>query len=238
MFLKEDRKESLILLNIRHLATEDLQAFIIELDKELKDTDMDIQITGKSAMDVEMVKGLTSGRVKMTVIGLALVFAALLFIYRNFFKALIPILPVVMIIGMSRGVMYLLGIQYTPITATLGALVLGMGTEMTVMMLERYLEERKSGREKVESMVTTATMIGKAIVASGLTTVGGFSVLMASQFVILKDFGLMTVINITLALFSTFIILPPIIILLDRFIFKKDDLKNSQEEKLAYDSEA
>lgn len=237
MFLKEDRKESLILLNIRHLATEDLQAFIIELDKEMKDSEMDIQITGKSAMDVEMVKGLTSGRVKMTVIGLALVFAALLLIYRNFFKALIPILPVAMIIGMSSGVMYLLGIQYTPITATLGALVLGMGTEMTVMMLERYLEERKSGREKVESMVTTATMIGKAIVASGLTTVGGFSVLMASQFVILKDFGLMTVINITLALFSTFIILPPIIIILDRFIFKKDDLKNI-EEKLAYDSEA
>ena len=90
---------------------------------------------------------------------------------------------------------------------------------------------------KAESMVTAATMIGKAIVASGLTTVGGFSVLMASQFVILEDFGLMTVINITLALLSTFIILPPIILLLDRFILKKDDLKNIKET-LASDSEA
>ena len=186
---------------------------------------MKVQITGKSVLDVEMVNGLTSGRVKMTIIGLALVFAALIVIYKNPFKALIPILPVVMIIGMSGGIMYLLNIKYTPITATLGALVLGMGTEMTVMLLERYLEERKTGKEKIESMMITVTMIGKAIVASGLTTIGGFSVLMASEFIILRDFGFMTVINIALALFSTFIVLPAIILLLDRFIFSRDEVE-------------
>ena len=231
MFVNDDKTESVILLNIKHLPTEKLQDFITQLKNDSNDTSMKIQITGKSVLDVEMVNGLTSGRVKMTIIGLVLVFAALLLIYRNLFKALIPILPVVLIIGMSSGLMYLLGIKYTPITATLGALVLGMGTEMTVMLLERYLEERKSGKDKLESMVITVTMIGKAIVTSGLTTVGGFSVLMASQFIILRDFGLMTVINITLALLSTFVILPPIIILLDRFILSKKEIKNIQSTK-------
>lgn len=229
MFVNDDKTESVILLNIKHLPTEKLQDFITQLKNDSNDTSMKIQITGKSVLDVEMVNGLTSGRVKMTIIGLVLVFAALLLIYRNLFKALIPILPVVLIIGMSSGLMYLLGIKYTPITATLGALVLGMGTEMTVMLLERYLEERKSGKDKLEAMIITVTMIGKAIVASGLTTVGGFSVLMASQFIILRDFGLMTVINITLALLSTFVILPPIIILLDRFILSKKEIKNIQK---------
>jgi hydrophobe/amphiphile efflux-3 (HAE3) family protein len=223
MFVNDGKTQSVILLNIKHLSTEKLQDFIKQLKDDTKDTTMEVQITGKSALDVEMVNGLTSGRVKMTIIGLVLVFAALLVIYRNPFKALIPILPVVLIIGMSSGLMYLLGIKYTPITATLGALVLGMGTEMTVMLLERYLEERKSGKDKLESMIITVTKIGKAIVASGFTTVGGFSVLMASQFIILKDFGLMTVINITLALLSTFVVLPPIIILLDRFILSKSE---------------
>ena len=73
----------------------------------------------------------------MTIIGLILVFSVFLLIYRNFFKALIPIIPVGLIIGMSSGIMYLLGIKFTLITATMGALVLGMGTEMTVMLLER-----------------------------------------------------------------------------------------------------
>lgn len=223
MFVNDGNTESVILLNIRHLPTDDLREFILQLKADLADTAMKVQITGKSVLDVEMVNGLTSGRVKMTLIGLALVFAALFAIYRNPFKALIPILPVVMIIGMSGGIMYLLNIQYTPITATLGALVLGMGTEMTVMLLERYLEERKSGRDKLESMMITVRMIGKAIVASGLTTIGGFSVLMASEFIILRDFGFMTVINIALALFSTFVVLPAIILLLDRFIFSRNE---------------
>ena len=223
MFVNDDSTEAVILLSIKHLATDDLQSLIEELQNTSNDTNMEVQITGKSAIDVEMVNGLTSGRVKMTIIGLILVFSALLVIYRNFFKALIPIIPVGLIIGMSSGIMYLLGIKFTPITATMGALVLGMGTEMTVMLLERYLEERKSGKEKLESMIITVTRIGKAIVASGLTTIGGFSVLMASQFIILRDFGLMTVVNITLALLSTFVVLPPLILLLDRFLLSKKE---------------
>lgn len=218
MFINEDNTEGVILLNIEHLATGELQNFISELKEDLGDTSMEVQVTGKSVLDVEMVNGLTSGRVKMTLIGLALVFGALLIIYRNIFKALIPIFPVALIVGISSGIMYLLNIKFTPITATLGALILGMGTEMTVMLLERYLEERKSGKEKLEAMITAVNMIGKAIVASGLTTVGGFSVLMLSDFVILRDFGFMTVINVSLALISTFVILPPVIVLFDRVI--------------------
>lgn len=223
MFVNEERNESVILLNIEHLNTEELQRFIEDLNDDLLDTPMSTQVTGKSALDVEMVNGLTSGRVKMTIIGLALVFIVLLLVYRNLFKSLIPIIPVVFIVGMSSGIMYLLGIDYTPITSTLGALVLGMGTEMTVMLMERYIEERGTGKNKSEAMIYSVTMIGKAIVASGLTTVGGFSVLMLSDFIILKDFGLMTVINISLALFSTFVILPPILAILDRFIIPRGE---------------
>ncbi len=221
MFINDERTEAVVLLSIEHLTTEELQTFVTQLHEEIKDSPMEIQITGGSVLDVEMVNGLTSGRIKMTFLGLALVFAALLIIYRNPIKALLPVFPVALIVGMSSGIMYLLDIRFTPITATLGALVLGMGTEMTVMLLERYLEERRTGKEKHEAMIIAVTMIGKAIVASGLTTVGGFSVLMLSKFVILKDFGLMTVINISLALLSTFIILPPVIILFDRLIISK-----------------
>ena len=225
MFINNERDKAVILMNIGHLPTEDLQIFVNDLKDTLETTPMEVQITGKSALDVEMVKGLTDGRVKMTLIGIALVFIALLLIYRNPIKSFIPVFPIILIVGMSSGIMYLLGLKYTPITATLGALILGMGTEMTIMLLERYLEERQSGKEKLEAMLITVTMIGKATVASGLTTIGGFSVLMTSKFVILQDFGLMTVINISLALISTFIILPAVLILLDKFIVKEKKME-------------
>jgi hydrophobe/amphiphile efflux-3 (HAE3) family protein len=221
MFVSEDNKEAVMLINTLHLSSQETKTLIASLKRDLDGSQMSFEITGKSVLDVEMVEGLTSGRITMTLIGLALVFLALLAIYRNVMKAMIPIIPVVLIIGISSGVMYLTGISFTPITATLGALILGMGTEMTVMLMERYIEERQKGLTKIDAMVVSVTMIGKAIVASGLTTVGGFAVLLFSSFVILKDFGFMTVINVSLALASTFILLPPLIVLVDRVIIGK-----------------
>ena len=238
MFLNDNGDKSVILLNISHMSTDELQQFVGNLKQTVSDAPMNVEVTGKSVLDVEMVRGLTEGRVKMTIIGLALVFIALLLLYRNIVKAFIPIFPIILIIGMSAGIMYMLGIKYTPITATLGALVLGMGTEMTIMLLERYIEERLEGKEKIDAMLITVSKIGKATVASGLTTIGGFSVLMASKFVILKDFGLMTVINISLALISTFIILPTIIILLDKFIISNKALDNAKIKRLKLSMES
>ena len=234
MFVSVDHKETVLLINTKHLSTQAYKDLIANLKSDLSNTTMKLEITGKSVLDVEMVNGLTSGRINMTLLGLGLVFMALLLIYRNLVKAILPIIPVILIIGISSGVMYLTGIKFTPITATLGALILGMGTEMTVMLMERYVEERHAGLAKTEAMVVSVTMIGKAIVASGLTTVGGFAVLLFSNFMILKDFGFMTVINISLALLSTFIILPPLIVLVDRAIVKKTR-KERKADKLKID---
>lgn len=230
MFISDEKDKAVILMNVEHMATAELQEFVEDMKIMLEDAPIKTSITGKSVLDVEMVKGLTDGRFRMTIIGLGLVFLSLLILYRSFFKALVAVLPVVLIVGMSGGIMNLLGLKYTPITATLGALVLGMGTEMTIMLLERYLEERNEGKDKRKALFTTIKFIGKATLASGLTTVGGFSVLMTSKFVILKDFGLMTVINISLALMATFIILPALIWILDRFIVSDDVKKEAYKE--------
>ena len=230
MFISDEKDKAVILMNVEHMATAELQEFVEDMKIMLEDAPIKTSITGKSVLDVEMVKGLTDGRFRMTIIGLGLVFLSLLILYRSFFKALVAVLPVVLIVGMSGGIMNLLGLKYTPITATLGALVLGMGTEMTIMLLERYLEERNEGKDKRKALFTTIKFIGKATLASGLTTVGGFSVLMTSKFVILKDFGLMTVINISLALMATFIILPALIWILDRFIVSDKVKKEAYKE--------
>ncbi len=221
MFVSEKKSEAIMILQIKALSTDSLKGLIDDLNIEFDDSNMKVSLTGKSMLDVEMVSGLTDGRINMTLIGLGLVFLALLLLYRHLIKAIIPIIPVSMIIGISSAVMYVLNIDWTPITATLGALVLGMGTEMTVMMMERYLEDRTKGMEKLEAIQQAVAKIGKAILASGLTTIGGFSVLIFSSFVILQDFGFMTMVNISLALISTFVVLPPLLYIFDGLIVKK-----------------
>ncbi len=227
MFVSEDDSEAIMMIQIKPLSTDLLDQLISDLKSEFDDSPMSVSLTGKSMLDVEMVSGLTDGRINMTLLGLGLVFLALLLLYRHLIKAILPIIPVSMIIGISSAIMYLLNIDWTPITATLGALVLGMGTEMTIMMMERYLEDRAKGMDKLEAIQQAVAKIGKAILASGLTTIGGFSVLIFSSFVILQDFGLMTMVNITLALVATFVVLPPLLYIFDSLIVKKPSKKEA-----------
>lgn len=221
LFLNESKTKGVITVGIKHLETEDLKLFIDDLNAYLDDHKLDAvetTITGKAVLDVEMIQGLTTGRYQMTLLGMGLVFLSLLLIYRHPVKAFIPLLPIIFIVGWSGLVMYFLDINYTPLTATLGALIIGIGTEFTVLIMERFYEEREKGYHGTQAILITNKSIGKAIFASALTTIGGFSALLVSDFVILNNFGMMTLINISFALFSTFIVMPPILIILDRFV--------------------
>jgi hypothetical protein len=175
-----------------------------------------VTITGGSVVFFTVISALTSGRMLMTMLGLVLVFAGLLVIYRDYLKALTPVVTMFMVIGWSGGLMYYLGVEYTPMTATLGALILGVGSEYAVLMMERYFEEKEKGASPEEAMKEASVKIGKAIVTSGLTTVFGFAALIASPFSMTSNFGFITVMDVILALLASFIVFPAVIVLLDK----------------------
>ncbi|AKB18283.1 hydrophobe/amphiphile efflux-3 (HAE3) family transporter [Methanosarcina sp. WWM596] len=201
--------------------------------KELRDiVDKDIQwlqpppevnviITGQSVAMIDIISALTSGRVFMTIFGIVLVLLGLLVVYRNYIKAFSPIVPMFIVVGWSGLVMSELGLSYTPMTAVLGALILGVGSEYSILMMERYFEEKENGMTPVEAINQAMTTTGSALIASGATTVFGFSALIFSPFPILSNFGLVTVIDVCLAIFVTFVVFPPMIVMMDTLREKK-----------------
>lgn len=180
-----------------------------------------VTITGNSVVFTTVIFSLTTGRIAMTLLGLVMVFAGLLVIYRDWLKALTPVITMFMVIGWSGGIMYFTGLDYTPMTATLGALILGVGSEYAVLMMERYYEEKDKGASPQEAMRAASTRIGKAIVASGLTTLFGFSALIASPFSMNRNFGMVTVLDVALALLATFMVFPAVIVTLDKWREKR-----------------
>ncbi|AKB80325.1 transporter, RND superfamily [Methanosarcina horonobensis HB-1 = JCM 15518] len=189
-----------------------------------------VTITGNNVVFIEVITALTSGRVAMTFLGLVLVLIGLFVVYRDWVKALVPVIPMVIVIGWSGGVMSLLNISYTPLTATLGALILGVGSEYAILMMERYFEEKDKGLHPMEAINMASSKIGSAIVASGATTVFGFMALLASPFPMISDFGMVTVIDIVLALLATFVVFPPLMILLDTWRDKRKGSKAAEKQ--------
>ncbi len=178
--------------------------------------------TGEMTVMNTVIKALTTGRIQMTLLGLVMIFFILLIIYRDLVKAVLPILPMFMVIGWMGGVMYLSGMKYNPMTATLGALILGVGSEYAILTMERFYEEKEKVEDVMEALFVAMGSIGAAIVASGLTTVFGFSALIASPFPMTSSFGTITVLSVIFALFATFTIFPVLLIWLEQWREKKD----------------
>jgi hydrophobe/amphiphile efflux-3 (HAE3) family protein len=189
-----------------------------------------ITITGHSVVFIEVLGALTDGRIAMTYIGLFLVLIGLLVVYRDWIKALAPIIPMFIVTGWAGLVMKFLQIDYTPMTATLGALIIGIGCEYSILMMERYFEEKENGADPLEAIHRTSKSIGAALLASGSTVVGGFAALIISPFPLMSDFGKVTVIDIVLVLVATFLVFPPLIVLLDAWREKRKGVEVPQKK--------
>jgi hypothetical protein len=186
-----------------------------------------VRITGQPVLMTTFMDALTSGRVEMSLLGLVLIFILLLVIYRDLIKALLPVLPMLVVIGWMGGVMYFGGLKYTPLTATMGALVLGVGSEYAILMMERFYEELHNVGDPHEALKITANRIGSALVASGMTVIFGFAALMSSPFNIISNFGLVTVLSVVFALIVTFTVF---VVLMIRMETRREVLENAKLE--------
>lgn len=113
---------------------------------------MTIAPAGSTAMMLQGIDNMTANHGLIIFAGLAIIFMALLLVYRNFKQALFPVIPIAIVLGLSPMTLSLLGISYNPVTVSLSSLILGIGTEFTILVLERFVEEQRSGRSTLHSL--------------------------------------------------------------------------------------
>ena len=151
----------------------------------------------------------------MTGLAFVMIFIFLLVVYRHF-VSIGPLVPIICVVGWNSVIMTAFSIDYTFITASLGAITIGVSSEYTILMMERYLEERKGASDRIDAIRTGVQKIGAAVTVSGLVTVFGFAALMLSSFPIISNFGLMTVIAVLFSLVGAILIMPAILSVLIR----------------------
>ncbi|MDD1677251.1 MAG: hydrophobe/amphiphile efflux-3 (HAE3) family transporter [Methanomicrobiales archaeon] len=172
------------------------------------------EVTGMSEMFTNLIREISAGKTVMTVIAFVLIFVFLFVVYWKAGKAVTPLVPIVLIVGWNGLIMYMFGIDYTPLTATLGSMSIGVASEYTILIMERAYEERANGLALIPAIQYSVQRIGTAITVSGLTTVFGFAALMLSDFGMINNFGAVTVISVGFALIGAIIAMPAILVLL------------------------
>jgi predicted RND superfamily exporter protein len=156
----------------------------------------------------------SSGRRLVTLVaGLLAVGLMLLLVFRNPRRALIPIIPIVLATGWSALIVWAIGIPLNPMSATLGALVIAISTEFSVLLAERFRHQRAAGEASATALASAYRSTGKAVLASGITAIAGFAVLIVSNVTMLRDFGLVTLIDMTVSLLGVLAVLPAVLTL-------------------------
>jgi uncharacterized protein len=167
-----------------------------------------VQLAGLPVLAAAAASDLSASRYWVTLAGLLAVALVLLIAYRSVSRALVPLAPVLLAGGWSALVLWASGIPLNPMSAALGALTIAIATEFSVILSARFHEERDAGRELADALSTAYSRTGAAVLASGLTATAGFAVLIASDVTMLRDFGLVTVIDLAVALVGVMVALP------------------------------
>ena len=129
--------------------------------------------------------------------------------------AFVPLIPIALATGWSAGVLFILGmlpgpleVDLNPMSVTLGALVIAISTEFSVLLSSRYRQEREKGAGPERALALTYGSTGAAVLASGATAIAGFAVLILSDITMLRDFGIVTVVDLGVSLIGVLLVLP------------------------------
>ena len=174
------------------------------------------EVVGLPVLIADASSSLTRDRYLLTLGGLIAVALALLAVYRSVRRALIPLVPIFLATGWSSCAIWVLGVELNPMSATLGALVIAIATEFSVLLTARFEEERSRGAGLSDALRRTYATTGTAVLASGVTATAGFAVLIASDIPLLRDFGIATVLDLGVALASVLLFLPATLMLAER----------------------
>jgi predicted RND superfamily exporter protein len=183
-----------------------------------------VELAGLPVLAAEANTDLSNSRWWLPLAGLLAVGIVLAAIYRSIRRAIVPLIPVLMATGWSGLVVAALGVALNPMSVTLGALVIAIATEFSVILSARYATERRDGLSVGESLRRTYLRTGAAVLASGVTAIAGFAVLaisglpllddigLISVAPVLRDFGLVTVVDLLVALAGVLLVLPAAVV--------------------------
>ncbi len=214
-----DHREAVLAFGIRLMPLARQQRVIDYMRSQLHPPPgVTVRLAGLPVLAAQANAALSSSprRLLTLLAGLLAVGLVLLAVFRKVRRALVPLVPIALATGWSALILFATRIPLNPMSATLGALVIAISTEFSVLLSERFRQEREAGYELTEALARTYRSTGHAVLASGLTAIMGFAVLILSDITMLRDFGFVTLIDLSVSLGGVLLVLPAVLALSER----------------------
>ena len=152
-----------------------------------------------------------------TTLALLLISFILIFALRSLRIGLISIIPNLVPAGMAFGLWGLLVGEIGLALSVVTGMTLGIVVDDTVHFLSKYLRARREeGLSAADAVRYAFHTVGKALWTTSAVLIAGFLVLTRSPFELNSAMGLVSAITIAMALFADFLLLPTLLMTLDK----------------------
>ena len=126
---------------------------------------------------------------------------------------LVTIIPIGLVVIWLYAFMDVFGFAINIVTATIGAISIGIGVDFATHFTMRFREELRRHGVRHTALRVTGAGTGGALLASAGSSVVGFVILAFAPMPLFAAYGLLTAIMIGMALASSLIVLPSLLML-------------------------
>lgn len=146
-------------------------------------------------------------------VAVALCFLLAAVFMRSLRYAAVSIVPILIVVAWLHAFMYVAGYPINVVTATIGAISIGVGIDFAVHFTMRFREECAHGLSCNDALAAAGAGTGGALLGSALSSVIGFAILALAPMPMFAAYGLLTAVMILIAASATLLVLPSLLLL-------------------------
>lgn len=195
---------------------EKIASLMQEINRDVEDAakppGVMITPTGMPTLRVLIAELLINDAVKTILLSSAIILVLLIVVQKSLIQGYLVFNPLVFALIWTLGTMGWLNIPMSLPTAGIGAMILGLGVEYSIFFVSRYKEERGKGEGQENSIYTSLSEVGTAIIGSSTTTMIGFLALLFSIMPMMHQLGQTLALGIFFCVISSLVINPSFII--------------------------
>ena len=143
-------------------------------------------------------------------LGLAILVTSLilLFFFRSFQVVFFANIVVLVGIIASLATIVFFGFKITLLSGLIPPLIVVIGIPNVIFLLNKYHETYLAGKSKEESLIESASKVGRTLFLANLTTSIGFGVFAFTGSALLVEFGVVAALNVMITFFISLVLIP------------------------------
>ena len=215
---------------MKDIRTERMEEIKSDLEKEIKkifpEDRYSVQLTGKSLIFLKGTKYLVKNLVLSLSIAIFLIALFMAYLFRSYKMILISLIPNLLPLIVTAGMMGFLGIPIKPSTILVFSIAFGISVDDTIHFLAKYRQELIDSKWKIQRSVYAAIKeTGVSMFYTSIVLFFGFSVFMISEFGGTVALGGLVSATLLFAMLANLVLLPSLLISLERSVSNEEVMK-------------